>query len=113
ICARKERLCNRAYTDQGSTTRECSMSGKSLAIGDTYLPLNLIEPALAALATDRAIEVRSVTPNERAGISEVHEYQGDPDRIAEWTQGADILLVHAAAVTRTGFQHNPQLRIVA
>lgn len=89
------------------------MSGKLLAIGDTYLPLSLIEPALAALAADRAIEVRSVTPNERPGISEVHEYQGDPDRIAEWTQGADILLVHAAAVTRTVFEHNPQLRIVA
>lgn len=89
------------------------MPSQLLAIGDTYLPLDLIAPALEPLQVSRSIRFESVVPGERSDIAELHEYQGDPDRIAEWARGAEILLVHAAAITRRVLEQNPEVRVVA
>lgn len=84
-----------------------------LAVGDSYLPLSLIEPGLAPLGSEFEVHCIEVDPTARPELAGLHEYQGDPAQISAEARNAEVLLVHAAPVTAEIFDQNPNIRLVA
>ncbi len=89
------------------------MSTSMLAVGDSYLPLELIRPQLAPLAADMSINYLTVDPAARPPLANISEYQGDPAAMSAMIGDAQVLLVHAAPVTADLLDAHPSIRLVA
>ena len=84
-----------------------------LAIGDSYLPAADMARALESLADLGDVRYETVNIDDRPELAGVHEYQGSPEAVSGWINDADVLVVHAAPVTRTVLEAHPSVRLVA
>lgn len=88
-----------------------------LAIGDSYLPASQMAEHLDARDGSDGwaghVDYRTVAVVDGPPIARIREYQGDPVEISEWLGDAEILLVHAAAVSSLIFENHPSLEVVA
>ena len=88
------------------------MKTSILVIGDSYMPVESMRPAVEALGPVVTASYRTVDPNDRPPLPGVTEYQGDPEIISTWIDDHTVLVVHAAAVTRELLERHPQIRLV-
>ena len=84
-----------------------------LAIGDSYLPATDMARALHSLADLGTVRYETVDINDRPELQGIHEYQGSPAAVDSWIDGDDVLVVHAAPVTREVLEAHPSVRLVA
>ena len=84
-----------------------------LAIGDSYLPATDMARALESLADLGTIRYETVDIDDRPELEGVHEYQGSPEAVSGWLSDDDILVVHAAPVTRAVLEAHPSVKLVA
>jgi D-3-phosphoglycerate dehydrogenase / 2-oxoglutarate reductase len=90
---------------------------KILAVGDSFVPVQLFEIGLADLAADHQLRFLQLdmdapfiptSPSERA----IREYAGNPQQLVDALDGAEALLVHGAPVTDAVLDASPHLKIV-
>lgn len=86
---------------------------KILAVGDSYMPAAAMAPALARVGPHVTVRSADVDPTQRPPLDGLHEYQGDPHAVAAWIDDEDILVVHAAPVTRGLLEARSSIRMVA
>lgn len=84
-----------------------------LAIGDSYLPATDMARALHSLADLGTVRYETVDIDDRPQLEGVHEYQGSPEAVQGWIDGDDVLVVHAAPVTREVLEAHPSVKLVA
>jgi len=89
---------------------------KILVVGDDFTPLSLFEehliPRLSKLdASITAFDLDSDSPTPKS--TEVREYLGDPDVIAENVKDVDALVTTFAPITRKVIDAAPNLRLIA
>jgi D-3-phosphoglycerate dehydrogenase len=84
-----------------------------LAIGDSYLPADLMRRTLAGLGPEFRVRYGDVDGTVRPLLPGLAEYQGDPMAIADAIEEETVLLVHAAPVTADLLDARPQIRLVA
>jgi phosphoglycerate dehydrogenase-like enzyme len=89
------------------------MTHRLLAVGDSYLPAADMARVLADLGPGFEVGYRTVDPDDRPPLPNIHEYQGSPSAISGWLGDEDVLLVHAAPVTGDLLDAHPSVRIVA
>lgn len=88
------------------------MSKSALVIGDGYMPTAAMT-SLKVLAPEIELRFRSVDPAARPVLEGLREYQGDPAVITTWLTDEQVLIVHAAPVTRGLLESHPHVRMVA
>jgi phosphoglycerate dehydrogenase-like enzyme len=89
------------------------MSASVLAVGDSYLPVSLIQPRLSALAEIFPIRYITVDSSFRGNYASISEHQGDVGQIASQHGDEEVLLVHAAPVTAELLDACPSIRLIA
>ena len=90
---------------------------KILAVGDSFVPVQMFERALAKLTGEHLIEFIQldmdapfvpITPSECS----IKEYAGNPRQLVDALDDHEILLVHGAPVTEAVLDASPNLRVV-
>lgn len=89
------------------------MSVSVLAVGDSYLPLSLMQPSLSALGQRFPVRYLVVDPTVRGNHANIAEHQGDVSQIIAELTNEEALLVHAAPVTAELLDAHPSIRLVA
>ncbi len=88
------------------------MQTSVLVIGDSYMPVEAMRPAVEALGPEIVATYATVDPDDRPDLSPLREYQGDPAVISTWIGDHTVLIVHAAPVTRALLERHRQIRLV-
>ncbi|WP_308491893.1 NAD(P)-dependent oxidoreductase [Microbacterium terrisoli] len=83
-----------------------------LVIGDSYMPVEVMRPAVEALRPEIEPTYATVDPVARPYLPPLREYQGDPAVISTWIADHSAMVVHAAPVTRTLLEQHRQIRLV-
>lgn len=89
------------------------MGTSIFAVGDSYLPIDMMKRTLGELGAEYSIRYDSVDSAIRPPLPGLSEYQGDPMAIAAAIEDETVLLVHAAPVTAALLDAKPQIRLVA
>jgi D-3-phosphoglycerate dehydrogenase / 2-oxoglutarate reductase len=84
-----------------------------LAIGDSYLPAADMERALTSLADLGTVRYETVDIDDRPELEGIREYQGSPAAVSGWIAQDDVLVVHAAPITREVLLAHPTVKLVA
>ena len=90
---------------------------KILAVGDSYLPVEVFADGLAALNGDCDVEYLQLDPSEAfvpTTESELalREYEGAPRQLVERLDKVEVLAVHGAPVTQEVVEASARLRLV-
>jgi D-3-phosphoglycerate dehydrogenase len=90
---------------------------KILAVGDSYMAVDVFERALAGLAGQHEVRfvqidaervLEPVTPSERA----IREYEGHPAQLVDLLGDEDAIVFHAAPVTDAVMDASPSLSLL-
>lgn len=88
-----------------------------LAIGDSFMPVDVFRRAFARLEDDhevRYLQIDAARVPERSTPSQqaIREYEGDPAEIVEHLDGAEAIAFHGAPITREVIEAAPSLALI-
>lgn len=102
-----------AMSDSVPTTRRRL---QVVAVGDSFVSANAFGRALEQAAVDAEIRTadvdEEVTWSPSGDDPQLREFAGSPEQVSQLANGADVLFVHVAPVTREVLESLPSLRFL-